>query len=126
MEGDAIVLPTLGGGLSGLITPRPRSCKRSDAIPFAQIGNNANALLATLNATVGGPEVKQALNAATVALVDVQGLVKRTDAGLTPLMRRLPEIANDLDQTLTAPATWSARSIPAMAPTRSFRATWSD
>ena len=101
MEGDAIVLPTLGGGLSGLITSASEIMQSVNAIPFAQIGNNANALLATLNATVGGPEVKQALNAATGALVDVQGLVKRTDAGLTPLLRRLPEIANNLDQTLS-------------------------
>ena len=101
MEGDAIVLPTLGGGVSGLITSASEILQKVDSIPFAQIGNNAAALLATLNATVGGPEVKQALNAATGALVDVQGLVKRTDAGLTPLMRRLPEIANNLDQTLS-------------------------
>ena len=101
MEGDAIVLPTLGGGMSGLITSASEIMQKVNAIPFTQIGTNASALLATLNATVGGPEVKQALNAATGALIDVQGLVKRTDAGLTPLMRRLPEIANNLDQTLS-------------------------
>ena len=101
MEGDALVLPTLGGGVSGLITSASEILQKVDAIPFTQIGNNANALLATLNATVGGPDVKQAINAATGALVDVQGLVKRTDAGLTPLMRRLPEIANNLDSTLS-------------------------
>ena len=33
--------------------------------------------------------------------MDVQGLVKRTDAGLTPLLKRLPEISNNLDQTLS-------------------------
>ncbi len=101
MEGDALVLPTLGGGLSGLITSASEIMQKVDAIPFTQIGNNANALLSTLSATIGGPEVKQALNAATGALVDVQGLVKRTDAGLTPLMKRLPEISNNLDQTLS-------------------------
>jgi paraquat-inducible protein B len=101
MEGDAIVLPTLGGGLSSLITSASEIMQKVDAIPFTQIGNNANALLSTLNATIGGPEVKQALNAATGALVDVQGLVKRTDAGLTPLLKRLPEISNNLDQTLS-------------------------
>ena len=100
MEGDAIVLPTLGGGFSGIITSASEILQKVGAIPFAQIGSNAATLLATLNATVGGPEVKQAINAATGALVDVQGLVRRTDAGLTPLLRRLPEISNNLDQTL--------------------------
>ncbi len=101
MEGDAIVLPTLGGGFSGIITSASEILQKVGAIPFAQIGNNASTLLATLNATIGGPEVKQAINAATGALVDVQGLVKRTDAGLTPLLHRLPEISNSLDQTLS-------------------------
>ena len=101
MEGDAIVLPTLGGGFSGIITSASEILQKVGAIPFAQIGNNASTLLATLNATIGGPEVKQAINAATGALVDVQGLVKRTDAGLTPLLHRLPEISNNLDQTLS-------------------------
>jgi paraquat-inducible protein B len=100
MEGDAIVLPTLGGGLSGILASASEVMEKVNAIPFAQIGANANALLATLNATVGGPEVKQALTAATDALVDVQGLVKRTDAGISPLMKRLPEISNNLDGTL--------------------------
>ena len=101
IEGDAIVLPTLGGGFSGIITTASEILQKVGAIPFAQIGNNASTLLATLNATVGGPEVKQAINAATGALVDVQGLVRRTDAGLTPLLHRLPEISNSLDQTLS-------------------------
>ena len=100
MEDGAIVLPTLGGGFSGIITTASEILQKVGAIPFAQIGSNAATLLATLNSTVGGPEVKQAINAATGALVDVQGLVRRTDAGLTPLMRRLPEIASNLDQTL--------------------------
>ncbi len=100
MEGDAVVLPTLGGGVSGLITSASEILQKVDAIPFTQIGDSANTLLKTLTSTIGGPEVKQAINAATGALVDVQGLVKRTDAGLTPLLRRLPEISNNLDQVL--------------------------
>ena len=100
MEGDEIVLPTLGGGLSGIVTSASEVLQKVGSIPFSQIGNNAAALLATLNTTVGGPEVKQAINAATGALVDVQGLVRRTDAGLTPLLKRLPEISNNLDQMI--------------------------
>ena len=101
MEGQAIVLPTMGGGLGNILTTASQIMDKVSAIPFAQIGNSANTLLTTLSSTVGGPEVKQAINAATGALVDLQGLVKRTDAGLTPLMRRLPEISNNLDQTLS-------------------------
>ena len=44
--------------------------------------------------------MKSALTALSSTLVDIQGLVRRTDAGLSPLMRRLPEVSNDLQQTL--------------------------
>jgi paraquat-inducible protein B len=100
-EGDAIVLPTEGGGLAGLTTQLSEIVQKVDSIPFAQIGGNANALLGTLNALLGGPEVKQALGSLTSTLVDVQGLVKRTDAGLAPVLRRLPEMSADLQQTLS-------------------------
>ena len=99
-EGDAIVLPTQGGGLNGITTALANISQKLDTIPFASIGSNANGLLAALRSTVGGPELKNAINALSATLVDVQGLVKRTDAGLTPVLRRLPEVSNDLQQTL--------------------------
>ena len=100
MEGDAIVLPTLGGGLNNILTSVADILAKVNAIPFEQIGNNASTLLRTLSTTLGGPEVKQAVNAATGALVDLQKLVRNTDAGLSPLLRRLPDIASSLEQTL--------------------------
>ncbi len=100
LEGTDMVLPTLGGGVGSLITSATQVLQSVNAIPFAQIGANANTLLATLSTTLGGPELKQAVTAATSTLIDLQGLIKRTDAGLSPLMRRLPEISTDLEQTL--------------------------
>lgn len=100
-ENGVIVFPTMGGGLNNVLTSAGQIMDKVNAIPFAQIGANANALLATLNSTVGSAEVKQAITAATGALTDLQGLVKHTDAGLTPLMKRLPEISNNLQHTLS-------------------------
>ena len=100
-EGDIIVLPTQGGGLGGITNALSDIANKVGQIPFAAIGANANGLLASLNAVVGGPDLKNALSALSTTLVDVQGLVKRTDAGLTPLIRRLPEVSNDLSQTLS-------------------------
>ena len=79
----------------------PTVANKIGQIPFAAIGANTNGLLAALNSVVSGPEVKNAITALSATLVDVQGLVKRTDAGLSPLMRRLPEVSNDLSQTLS-------------------------
>ena len=99
-EGDAIVLPTQGGGLGGITTALTDTLNKIGQIPFSTIGANASGALAALNGLIGGPELKNAVNALSATLVDVQGLVRRTDAGLSPLMRRLPEVSNDLQQTL--------------------------
>jgi paraquat-inducible protein B len=99
-EGDAIVLPSQGGGLAGLTTTLSDVAQKVDALPFAEIGANANNLLKSLNTVAGGPETRQAISSIATTMVDVQGLVKRADTGLSPLLKRLPEISADLQQTL--------------------------
>jgi paraquat-inducible protein B len=101
-EGDVIVLPTLGGGLNGLTTALSDVAEKLDALPFAQIGANASSLLGTLNALVGGPDVKQAVGSLATTLIEVQGLVRHADAGLAPLFKRLPEMSSDLQQTVAS------------------------
>jgi paraquat-inducible protein B len=102
MEGDTVVLPTQSsGGLSGITTALSNIAGKLDSIPFASIGSNINGLLASLNSTVGGPDVKNALRNLASTLADVQELVRHADAGLVPLMKRLPEVSNDLQQTLS-------------------------
>ena len=100
-EGDALVLPTEGGGLAGLTQSLSEILAKVDAIPFTQIGDNANGALAGLNGLLGGPQIKQVLGSVTGTMTDVQGLIKRADTGLSPLFRRLPDMSADLQQTLS-------------------------
>jgi paraquat-inducible protein B len=68
-EGDALVLPTeSGGGLASLTASLGDVMAKVDAIPFAQIGANANGALAGLNAVLCGPEVKQAITSLSATL----------------------------------------------------------
>ncbi|WP_158747491.1 intermembrane transport protein PqiB [Acidisphaera sp. L21] len=99
-EGDAYVLPTQGGGLGGITTALSDIANKIGQIPFAAIGANANGALAAINGLVGSPELKNAVAGLAGTLQDVQGLVRRTDAGLSPLMRRLPEVSSDLQSTI--------------------------
>lgn len=99
-EGDAIVLPSMGGGFAGLTTAMSNILAKVDTIPFAQIGTNANALIGSVNALVSGPEIKRTLGTTSEAMIEVQGLVKHADAGLQPLLKRLPEISNDAAQAV--------------------------
>ena len=100
MEGNAIVLPNQPGGLDSVMSSVSDIAAKLDAIPFDQIGQNANALIATLNDTVGGPELRQTLRSVAGTMQDVQGLVRSTKTGLDPTLKRLPELAATLQATL--------------------------
>ncbi len=100
MEGNAIVLPTQGGGLSGITDALSNVASQLNSVPLASIGTHLDDVLASLNGVVGGSEVKNSLRELQSTLAEVQDLVKHTDAGLTPLIRRLPEVSADLQQTL--------------------------
>ena len=100
-EGNAIVLPTVGGGLSSLTSSLTDVAQKIDALPFAQIGANVSNLLGTLNSVVGGPDFKQAIGSLSSTLMELQGFVRHTDAGLAPLFKRIPQMSADLQQTVT-------------------------
>ena len=100
LEEDSIVLPSQGGGLDNVLGAVSDVAAKLQQIPFAQIGENANALIATLNSTVGGPELKSTLRSLSATLRDAQALVHDTDAGLQPTLKRLPEISAQLQDTL--------------------------
>ncbi|WP_424139729.1 intermembrane transport protein PqiB [Roseomonas chloroacetimidivorans] len=100
MEGDDIVLPSQGGGASDIMGALSGVAGKLERFPIEEIGRNLNNALASVNGLVGGPELRSAVHALAGTLEQVQGLVRRTDAGLAPLLRRLPAIANNLDQAI--------------------------
>lgn len=100
LEQGAIVLPGRGGGIDDVLGAVSDVAAKLQQIPFAQIGENANALIATLNSTMGGPELKSALRSLSATLRDAQALVHDTDTGLQPALKRLPEISTQLQDTL--------------------------
>ncbi|MGI3777142.1 MAG: intermembrane transport protein PqiB [Janthinobacterium lividum] len=100
LEDGVVVLPGQGGGLDNVMGAVSDVAAKLQAIPFAQIGENANALIATLNSTIGGPEVKSTLRSLSATLKDAQVLVHDTDVGLQPTLKRLPELSAQLQDTL--------------------------
>jgi len=85
MEGDTIVLPSYGGGLDNILVAVNDIAGKLDRLPLDQIGQNLNG----------------ALRSASGVMASVQDLVKKTDAGLTPTLRRLPEITANLQDAVT-------------------------
>ena len=84
MEGDSIVLPSQGGGLDNILVAASDIAGKLDRLPLDQIGQNLNS----------------ALRSASSAMASVQELVRKTDAGLTPTLRRLPEITAGLQEAV--------------------------
>jgi paraquat-inducible protein B len=99
-EGDAMVVPSQGGGLDNITNSLSDIATKLDAIPFDEIGKNLNRTLASVSDTVSGPDVKNALHKLSETLTDVQHLVRNADRGMTPVLQKLPQIATDLQQAV--------------------------
>ena len=83
-EGDAIVLPTGGGGIDNILTAANGLAEKLSRLNVDEIGANLNAALRQATGTLGG----------------VDALVRNTDSNLAPALRRLPEVAAGLQDTV--------------------------
>ncbi len=100
-EGSAIVLPSKSGGISGIMDSLSTVADKIASMPLQQIGDNLSNLLAHTDSTVNGAQLKQAIAALTDTLRSAQHLTAHADQGLTPLLQRLPQIADQLQQTVS-------------------------
>ncbi len=99
-EGNALVMPSQGGGVDNIMASLSDIATKLDKIPFEDIGRNLNATLASASRVIGGPEAHNALTRLGETLADVQHLVRRTDQGLGPILQRLPKISAELQQAV--------------------------
>ncbi len=100
-EGEALVLPSQGGGIDNITSSLSDIATKLDNIPFEEIGQNLNNALRSVSQTVSGPDIKDALRNLSGTLADVQHLVRHADQGLTPVLQRLPRISDELQQAVS-------------------------
>lgn len=100
MEGNTLILPSQAGGISGIMQSLSTVSDKLAAMPLDKIGDNANNLLAHADQRINSPEVKQALVNLRDSLNSLHHLADNADKGLQPLMKRLPEMSEQLDNTL--------------------------
>ncbi len=84
VRGSDVILPSRSGGLNNILVAAEDIAGKLGRLPLDEIGQNLNG----------------ALRSASGAMASVQDLVKRTDAGLTPALRRLPEITAGLQEAV--------------------------
>jgi paraquat-inducible protein B len=99
-EGGIIVFPTVGGEFADIGRSAGELLSQLNRMPFEQIGEHLNSLLAGASSVTTNPDLKQALQSLAVVMGDAQALLRRVDAGAAPALRRLPEIASNLQLTL--------------------------
>lgn len=96
-----IVVPSLtSGGLDSITASLSGLAQRVSSIPFEQIGKDLQSTMHGLSDIANGPELKQSLQSLQATLNSTQDLVRKFDTGMTPVMKRLPEIAQTLQGTL--------------------------
>jgi len=96
VSGELVILPSQSGGLDNILVAASEIANKLDRLPLEQIGQNLNS----------------ALRSASGAMASVQDLVKKADTGLTPALRRLPDITAGL-QDAVAKASRTFGSIDA-------------
>ena len=102
MEDGSFVVPTAeSGGFSGLEASATELLRKVNTIPFDSLGRNLNDMSAGLNNLVNGPDLKQVLASLKTTLGSVQDTVQNLNAGLTPAAKKLPDIAEGLQKTVT-------------------------
>lgn len=100
VENGVFVIPTTEGGLAGITKSVNDLLSKINRLPFEQLGKTLNQTLASVDSLASGPELQSAVKALQGTLVAVQDVARRLDAGLSPALRRLPDIAAGLETTI--------------------------
>ena len=97
----AIVVPAGTGGAGGLVEAVTDIAGRLNRLPIDQIAGNLNRLLANANQTIGGPEMRSAIQSLSATLQELHALIRETNTGIAPALRRLPAISDQLQKTVS-------------------------
>ncbi len=99
-ENGIIVLPSINGGFDGIIGSAGHLADTLAALPLEQIAKNLNETLAGANELAHAPALRQSLQNLSSTLADTQLLVRQIGNGVTPVLKRLPELAQSLQDTV--------------------------
>ena len=99
-QGNAYVIPVLGGSSDDVATAATNLVNRLNSIPFESIGRNLDQTLAGVNALVNDKQLEESVTELRSTLASTQTLVNNLNHGLTPVMQRLPAIANGLESSV--------------------------
>ena len=102
-KGDVYVVPTSEvGGFDAITRSAAELLTKLNRIEYDKIGRSIESAAAGLDTTINGAQVKRTLEALEQAMVNVQDVARRLDVEGTPALKRLPAIAQQLQESLTS------------------------
>lgn len=99
-EGKLMVVPSQAGGLDNITSSLSDIASKLDKIPFEEIGEHVSSTMAGLDKTVNGQDLKSSLSDLAQTLAEAKKIVKEADRGMTPMLQKLPAIADQLQQAV--------------------------
>lgn len=97
-EAGALVVPGQGGGIGDVTHSLAAIASKLNQIPFDDIGKNVDRTLRSLTEVVSGPKLQNALGELTTTLQEVRQLAHDANAGMGPVLTRLPKVAEQMQQ----------------------------
>ena len=102
-QGDVYIIPTSEvGGFDAITRSAAELLTKLNRIEYDKIGKSLENAAAGLDTTINGAQMKRTLAALEKAMVDVQDIAKKLDTEATPALKRLPAIAQQLQDALTS------------------------
>ncbi len=99
--GNVYIVPSSEVGSFDSITRSANELlSKVNRIDFDQIGRNLAGSLKGLDGIINGAQLKTTLAALEAAMVDVRDVARKLDEGATPALKRLPDIAVQLQDSL--------------------------
>ncbi len=100
--GDVFVIPTSEvGGFDSIARSANELLSKINRIDFDRMGKSLVGAASGLDDTINGPQLKKTLAALEKAMIDVQDIARKLDTDASPALKRLPEIAAQLQNSLT-------------------------
>ncbi|MBS0559006.1 MAG: MCE family protein [Proteobacteria bacterium] len=99
-DGDSFIIPVVPDAFADLTSSAGAIMAKLKAIPFEQIGDNLNATLKGAAGIANDSQLKDAVASLQATLKTAQITIQQVDAGLQPTLKKLPEIANGLQETV--------------------------
>ena len=101
VDNGIIVMPTVPDQFAGIIDSVQGLVAKLTKLPFEEIGNNLNDTLAGASTLVNSPALKQSVASLQAVMAQMQDLMKALNSGASPAMKRLPEIAAGLQDSVS-------------------------